>query len=136
MFLAMISAQGIQSSLMELSPMTYSYPGKTVREVPPQAADISWAFPQRRNVYGKNIQEEEIGPELLSATIASKSRFVAGNQYARLSEACASFPAARTPSLAAHEQFGLQFERNSPFRPEKSVPPSATSIAQSVAIAP
>jgi len=34
-----------------------------------------------------------------------------GNQRAR-SESCANFLAARTPSLAATEQFGLQFQRN------------------------
>jgi len=45
------------------------------------------------------------------APIASKSRFVAAIKRASV-RACASFPAARTPSLAGAEQFGLQFERN------------------------
>jgi len=82
---------------------------------PHRAAEYPPAFPQGRNVDGKNIQTKEenrIGTSG-SLTIASKSRFVAAIKRASVRSVSASFPSRSNSPLLQHaEQFGLQFERD------------------------
>src|SRR6266478_843396 len=64
----MISAQGIHCRRGNSFNHSVHAAGKLLREVPHQERDIPLAFPQGRDVDGKNIQaKEEIGSELLLA---------------------------------------------------------------------
>jgi len=81
--------------------------------VPHKQRNISLAFPQRRNVYGKNIQaKEEIGRNFCSATIASKSRFVAAIKRASVRSVRELPSRSNSLSCSTRSSFGLQFERN------------------------
>src|SRR5467141_4191415 len=109
----MISAQGIHCRGWNCFHDLFHASGKLLRKVPHQERNIPLAFPQGRNVDGKNIQtKEEIGSELLLAHHRFKIAVRRGNQ-ARIGpkRARASQPL-ELPLLQDSEQFGLQFERN------------------------
>src|SRR5467141_4266842 len=109
----MIPVQGIHSRGWNRFDDLSHTSGKLLREVPHQQRNIPLAFPQGRNVDGKNIQaKKEIGSELLLAHHRFEIAVRSGNQ------ACVGPKRARASqplelSLLQHaEQFGLQLERN------------------------
>ncbi len=109
----MISAQGIHCRGWNCFHDLFHASGKLLRKVPHQERNIPLAFPQGRNVDGKNIQtKEEIGSELLLGHHHFQIAVRRGNQ-ARVGpkRARASQPL-ELPLLQDAEQFGLQFERN------------------------
>src|SRR5882724_4218577 len=89
--------------------------GKLLREVPHQQRNIPLAFPQGRDMYGKDIQaKEEIRSELLLARHRFEIAVGRGNQTRVGSKRARAAQPLELPLLQHAEQFGLQFERNLP----------------------
>src|SRR6267378_4310863 len=109
----MVSAQGIHCRRRNRLNHPVHAPGKLLREVAHQERNIPVAFPQRRNVDGKNIQtKEEIGSELLLAHHRLQIAVRRGNQTRICSKRARAAQPLELPLLQHSEQFGLQFERN------------------------
>src|SRR5882724_1319245 len=109
----MIPGQGIHCRRWNRLNHSVHAPGKLLGKVPHQEWNIPLAFPQGRDVHGKNIQaKEEIGPELLLAhhcfqiSVRRRNQTRIGPKRARASQPL------ELPFLQHAEQVGLQFERN------------------------